>query len=169
MSDRTATTLLTLAGSLFGHYGGDYLAQDDHVAGPTEPGGPPLKQQHTPRGRRALALHTSTYTAAQAATKALLYRTAGVRVPVLAQLAGAITEGVLHAVIDDGRTLRAFSRIPGCQRDEHGRRIGRQERFHDVVPGGRAHMDQAAHLQVQIPAGAIATVVVAAFLARRGR
>jgi hypothetical protein len=91
---------------------------------------------------------------------------------VLAQIAGAVTEGVLHAVIDDGRLLRSFSRLgTGRQRfvDKQGRARGRQQRFHDDAPGGRAQMDQAAHQQLQIPAGTVVTVAVAALLARRAR
>jgi hypothetical protein len=161
MSDRTAVTTLTALGSLLGHAGGDYLVQDDCMAAG--------KQQRTAQGRRELALHAATYAATQAATKAVVYRTAGVRVPLLAQLAGAVVEGVLHAVIDDGRLLKRFSRIPGRQRDDEGNRIGRQQRFHDDVPGGRALMDQAAHQQLQIPVGTLVTVAVAVLLDRRGR
>jgi hypothetical protein len=120
------------------------------------------------RARRELALHVASYAATQSATKALFYRTAGVRVPVLAQLAGAVTEGFLHAVIDDGRLLRKFSRLGSGRRrfvDEQGRALGRQQRFHDDVPGGRGQMDQAAHQQLQILAGVVVTVAVAALLA----
>jgi len=165
--DRAAVVTSTAIGSLCGHYGGDYLVQDDCMAA--------HKQQRTAKGRRELALHASTYAATQAFTKAVVYRAAGVRVPVLAQLAGAVTEGVLHAVIDDGRVLRRFSRIGrGRTRftDETGKPVGRQERFHDLNAGGvngRMLMDQATHLQLQIPAGAVVTVAVAALLARRGR
>lgn len=164
MRDRLGTTVLTLLGSLLGHHGGDYLAQDDCMAA--------HKQQRTAKGRRELALHAATYAGTQAATKATLYRTAGVRVPLLAQLAGALVEGALHGVIDDGRLLARFARIPGREVDVEGERIGRQERFHglaDFGVNGRMLMDQALHLQLQLPAGAIVTVAVAALLARRAR
>ncbi|WP_147257271.1 hypothetical protein [Pseudonocardia hierapolitana] len=44
-------------------------------------------------------LHAPTYAATQAATDALFYRTVGVRMLALAQLAGAVTEGVLDAIM----------------------------------------------------------------------
>jgi hypothetical protein len=94
--------------------------------------------------RRELALHTNTYAATQAAMKALFYRTAGAQVPVLAQLASAVTEAVLHAVIDDRCLLGRFSRLgTGRQRfvNKQGRALGRQQRFHDDAAGGRAQMD----------------------------
>ena len=97
------------------------------------------KQQHTPRGRRELALHAATYATTQAATKATFYRTAGVRVPLLAQVAGAVVEGVLHAVIDDGRLLARFSQLGrGLARfvDGWGEVLGRQERFHALASSG---------------------------------
>lgn len=167
MPDRAATTVLTALGSLLGHHGGDYLAQDDCMA--------KHKQQHTPKGRRELALHAATYAATQAATKAVFYRTAGVRVPALAQLAGAVTEAVLHAVIDDGRLLRRFAQLGRGHdrfRDADGRLLGRQERFHDLADhgvNGRMLLDQAVHQQLQIPAGTVVTVAVAALLTRRTR
>lgn len=167
MQDRATTTVLTALGGLIGHHGGDYLAQDDCMAA--------HKQQHTAQGRRELARHAATYAATQAATKAAFYRAAGVRVPVLAQLAGAVTEGVLHAVIDDGRLLRRFSQI-GRGRRRHlaadGTPRGRQEGFHALAAAGmngRALMDQAVHHQLQIPTGTFVTVAVAALLSRRGR
>jgi hypothetical protein len=112
------------------------------------------------RARRELALHASTYAATQAVTRATFYRTAGVRVPLAAQLAGALVEAVLHAVIGAGH--RRFV-------DDQGRNLGRQQRFHDDVPGGRALMDQAVHHQLQIPAGVVTTVAVAGLLARGRR
>jgi hypothetical protein len=115
---------------------------------------------------------SASYAATQAATKALFYRTAEVRVPGLAQLAGVVIEAVLDAVIDDGRLLRRFSRLgAGRQRfvDRQGRAFGRQQRFHDDVPGGRAQMDQAARQQLQVPAGTVVTVAVSALLAGRAR
>ncbi|OLM27642.1 hypothetical protein Ae717Ps2_6890c [Pseudonocardia sp. Ae717_Ps2] len=161
MSERIAITVLTALGALLGHHGGDYLAQDDCMSA--------HKQHRTGQGRRELALHASTYAAAQAVTKWAFYRTAGVRVPWLAQLTGVVAEGVVHAVIDDGRLLARFAAIPGRQRDEHGARIGRQKRFHGLADhgvNGRALMDQAVHHQVQIPVGVAVTTAVAALIAR---
>jgi hypothetical protein len=155
MRDRVDVATMTALGSLCGHHGGDYLVQTDRWAAPPAPDQPPLKQQHNPKGRRALAAHVATYTATQAVTKAAFYRSVGIRVPVLAQLAGAVTEAVLHAVIDDGRLLAKFARATG------------KPGFHDKAPGGRAHMDQAAHHQLQIPAGVFATVAVARLVAHR--
>lgn len=60
MSDRLGTTVLTMLGSLAGHHGGDYLVQKDRWTATTEPGGRPLKQQHNPQGRRALAAHAGS-------------------------------------------------------------------------------------------------------------
>ncbi|OLT22942.1 hypothetical protein BJF78_32710 [Pseudonocardia sp. CNS-139] len=162
---RGAVVALTALGSLLGHHGGDYLVQDDCMAA--------HKQQHTARGRRELALHAGTYAATQAVTKAAFYRSAGVRVPLLAQLAGALVEGVVHAVIDDGRLLARFARLGRGQdrfRDADGKPLGRQERFHGLADhgvNGRMLMDQAMHHQVQIPAGVITTAVVAALVARK--
>lgn len=151
-ADRTATATLTALGSMLGHHGGDYLVQADCWA--------QRKQQRTPEGRRALALHAATYAATQATTKAVFYRAAAVRVPLLAQLAGAVVEGVLHAVIDDGHLLRRFADVTG------------KRRFHDLADhgvNGRMLLDQAAHQQIQIPAGTLVTVAVASQLARRAR
>jgi hypothetical protein len=63
-------------------------------------------------------------------------RTAGIRVPVLAQLTGTLTEAVLHAAIDDGRLLRTSRR-------------GRQQRFHDDVPAAGRRWTFSAPVQVQ--------------------
>ncbi|QYN41125.1 hypothetical protein K1T35_48165 (plasmid) [Pseudonocardia sp. DSM 110487] len=156
--DRIHTTVLSGVGGLAGHYGGDYLVQLHRWAAPSGPDGVPLKQQHNPQGRRALAAHVISYVATQAVTKAAFYRSAGVRVPLLAQLSGAVVEGVLHAAIDDGRLLRRFA-------DATGKR-----RFHDLAAGGingRALLDQAAHLQIQIPAGTFVTAAVACAITRR--
>ena len=57
------------------------------------------RQEDRARARRELALHAPTYAAMQAATNALVNRTAGVRMLALAQLARAVTEGVLDAVV----------------------------------------------------------------------
>ena len=150
-TDRASVTVLTALGSLLGHHGGDYLVQNDCMAA--------AKQQHTRAGRRALADHAASYGVTQALTRAALYRTAGVQVPLLAQLAGALTETLLHAVIDDGRLLRCFAERTG------------KTRFHALADhgiNGRAFMDQAAHHQLQIPAGIVATVA-ATLLLRPGR
>ena len=69
-------------------------------------------------------MHAASYALTQAVTKAIFYRTAGVRVPVLAQVAGAVTEGVLHAVIDDGRLLKRFAEVTG------------KRGFHALTAGG---------------------------------
>lgn len=82
---RTAVLALSTLGSAAGHESGDYLVQSDCDA--------QRKQQRNPAGRLSLARHAATYALTQAATRAALYRTAGVRVPVLAQLAGAVVEG----------------------------------------------------------------------------
>jgi hypothetical protein len=161
---RALVAALSALGGLLGHHGGDYLVQDDCMAYWKQ------NRDDQPRARRELALHASTYAATQAATRATFYRVAGVRVPLAAQLAGALVEAVLHAVIDDGRLLRAYSRIGAGHRrfvDAQGRPLGRQQRFHDEVPGGRALMDQAVHHQLPIPAGVVTTVAVAGLLARR--
>ena len=150
---RSAVAALTTLGGLCGHHGGDYLVQPDRCA--------QLKQQRTREGRTALAIHAVTYAATQAATKSAIYRVGGLRVPALAQLAGAVTEGLLHAVIDDGRLLKKFAEATG------------KKRFHDLADhgvNGRMLLDQAAHHQLQIPAGTAVTVAVAALIiARRTR
>lgn len=140
----TAVLALTWLGGLAGHHTGDYLVQSDHDA--------QHKQNHTPQGRRALARHATTYGMAQAATKALAYRAAGVRVPVAAQAAGFAVETLLHAVIDDGRLLRRFAEVTG------------KIKFHDLAAAGingRMLMDQAGHQGGQISVGAIVTAVLA--------
>lgn len=104
-SDRAAVLTTSLLGSLVGHESGDFLVQRDCDAR--------AKQDRTRHGRRALATHAVTYAATQAVTRWVLYRAAGVRVPVLAQLTGAVTEGALHAVVDDGRLLALFARSTG--------------------------------------------------------
>jgi hypothetical protein len=55
-----------------------------------------------------------------------------------------VPEGVLHAVIDDGRPLARFADVSG------------KRGFHDLIAGGVNGwmlLDQAAHHQLQIPAG----------------
>ncbi|MBN9758876.1 hypothetical protein Ae406Ps2_3010c [Pseudonocardia sp. Ae406_Ps2] len=149
-ADQAALVTLTAIGSLLGHHGGDYLVQTDTCAA--------HKQDRTPAGRRALAIHAGTYALTQAVTKAALYRLAGLRVPAAAQLAGALTEALVHAVIDDGRLLEVYARRT------------RRSRFFGLAGAGingKALLDQAAHVQVQIPAGIAATAAVAALAARR--
>ena len=148
---RTAVLALSALGSLTGHETGDYLVQSDCDA--------QRKQQRTPDGRRSLARHAVSYAATQAATRAALYRTAGLRVPALAQLAGAVVEGAVHAAIDDGWALAKFADVSG------------KRGFHDLNTGGingRALMDQAAHKGLQVPVGAVVTTVVAAAVRRHG-
>lgn len=177
--ERALLVVLAGLGGLIGHHGGDYLVQDDCMAA--------SKQRRDAHGRTELALHASTYAATQAVTRALLYRLAGLRVPVVAQLATAAVEGLLHGVIDDGRLLARFSRLPSRRIDDDGRWMplgvyengtwcslprpvaGRQQRFHDEAPGGRALMDQAMHHQVQIPIGVAVTVAVTALVRRTRR
>ena len=150
---RTAVAALSTLGGVLGHHGGDYLIQPDWCAR--------HKQKRTGQGRAALAVHAATYATGQALTKASFYRIAGVRVPALPQLAGAVTEGLAHAVIDDGRLLRKFADATG------------KGGFHDLADhgvNGRMLLDQAAHHQLQIPAGTAVTVAVAALItARRAR
>ena len=150
-SDRTAVLALSVLGSTAGHESGDYLVQRDCDA--------QKKQERSAEGRRALAIHATTYAATQLVTRSAFYRAAGVRVPLAAQLAGAVVEGALHAVIDDGRLLARFASATG------------KRRFHDLADhgiNGRALMDQAAHKGVQVPAGAVVTTAVAAALRRKG-
>ena len=62
------------------------------------------------------------------------------------------------AVIDDGRLLRRFAHTTG------------KGKFHDLADhgvNGRALLDQAAHHQVQLPAGIAVTTIVDALLRRR--
>ncbi len=142
---RAAVFATTFAGSLGGHETGDYLVQRDCDA--------QRKQQGTAVGRRALAVHAASYAATQHLTKRLAYRAAGLRVPAVANLAGSLAEGLVHAAIDDGRVLRWFADVTG------------KRGFHDVAGNGingRALMDQAAHKGLQIPVGAAVTAAVAA-------
>lgn len=145
-TDRAAVFALASLGGQFGHQLGDYLIQPDWCAAPCA-NGAPRKQQHTRTGRLALAVHAASYAATQHAARWATYRAAGVRVPAAAQLAATVAEGVLHAVVDDGRLLRRFA---------HGTGKGA---FHDN--GGRALMDQAVHLGAQIPVGAAITALLA--------
>ena len=82
--DRYAIPTLTALASLLRHHGGDYLVQPDWCAR--------HKQQRTRTGRTALAVHAATYALTQAVTRAVFYRVGGVRVPAVAQLAGAVAE-----------------------------------------------------------------------------
>lgn len=141
---RAAVLALSALGSFAGHESGDYLVQRDCDA--------QAKQHRTPQGRYSLVIHASSYAATQAVTRAGIYRMAGVRVPVLAQIAGAVTEGALHALVDDGRLLRVFA-------DATGKR-----NFHDLAAhgvNGRMLMDQGVHKGIQIPLGAAVTTAVA--------
>lgn len=143
-SPRAVTLAVTWLAGHAGHEIGDYLVQLDCDA--------QAKQQHTWAGRFALARHAVTYAATQAVTKWLAYRLGGVRVPGRALLAGTVVEGLLHAAIDDGRLLRVFA-------DATGKR-----RFHDLNAAGvngRMLMDQAVHRGLQIPIGAVVTMLVA--------
>jgi hypothetical protein len=127
-----------------GHDVGDYLIQLDVDA--------LAKHDHTRAGRRSLARHVVMYSAAQTAARWLCLRATGQRVPVRALLAGQVVEALLHAVIDDGRLLRRYA-------DSTGKRA-----FHDCTSGGvngRMLMDQACHRGLQIPAGALVTMLVA--------
>jgi hypothetical protein len=147
MSTRAVVLALTWLGGVAGHHSGDYLVQLDLWAR--------AKQQRTGRGRRALVAHCVSYAATLAVTKAFAYRVAGVRVPLEAQLFGALTEGLLHGLIDDGRLLRRFADATGHQR------------FHDLADhgvNGRMLMDQAAHLGIQLPISAAVTT----FFSERG-
>lgn len=144
-SDRTAVLLTSLAGGVAGHHLGDYLVQSDTDA--------QAKQQRTRAGRLSLARHAATYAASQALLRAWLSRGGGMRVPARAQLAGALVEGVLHAVIDDGRLLARFAKATG------------KSRFYNLAGhgiNGKALLDQAAHHALQIPVGAAVTTAVAA-------
>ena len=142
---RAVVLTLTWIGGHVGHEAGDYLIQRDIDA--------QHKQHRTGAGRRSLATHVASYTLAQTVAKALLYRAADVRVPLRAQLVGALAEGLLHAVIDDGRLLRRFAQATG------------KKRFHDCNSGGvngRMLLDQAAHKSLQLPVGALLTTLLAA-------
>ncbi len=142
--NRAVTLAVAWLAGYAGHETGDYLVQRDCDA--------QRKQQRTAAGRRALATHAATYGLTQALTRAVAYRAAGLRVPLRAQLAAALVETVAHALVDDGRLLRAFADTTG------------KGGFHDLAGhgiNGRALMDQAAHKGLQIPAGAIVTAALA--------
>lgn len=127
-----------------GHHVGDYLVQRDCDA--------QQKQQRTGEGRRALANHAISYGITEAVVRALAYRVAGLQVPAHAQITAAVVETIAHAVIDDGRLLRAFADRTG------------KGGFHDLAGhgiNGRALMDQAAHTGLQVPAGAAITAALA--------
>jgi hypothetical protein len=162
---RAIVLVATAIGGLVGHETGDFLVQGDRDAR--------WKQQHNasclphvridPRDARspeqrtrdahvALARHASTYALAQALTKAGLYRSAGVRVPLVAQVLGAILAAVLHAVVDDGRILYWFA----CWSKKLG--------FYELAAGGingRALLDQATHKGLGIPLAAVFTTALA--------
>lgn len=102
---RSTVTTVTALGSYAGHDGGDYCVQSDRCAR--------IKQQQTPEGRKALLIHGATYAATQFVTKAAFYTIAGLRVPLVAQAAGTLTEAAVHVVIDDGRLLSKFAKVTG--------------------------------------------------------
>lgn len=136
--------VLSWLGGLAGHYSGDYLVQRDCDS--------QRKQERSPAGRRALLRHAVTYALSLSGTRAAAYRVAGTWVPLRAQLAAAVVEAVLHAVIDDGRLLRRYAELVG------------KTRFHDLTAdgiNGRSLLDQAVHLGVQLPIGAAVTATVA--------
>lgn len=153
---------LTWIAGIAGHAGGDFLLQPDPDAlhkqdhtRPTVPHSPEDTRtpcQRVRDGHKALTRHCVSYGLTQAAVKAAAYKVAGVRVPWYAQAAGALTEMVLHGVIDDGRLLRAFAY-----------RIGKGK-FHDLADAGvngRMLLDQAAHAFVQQQLGAFVTTLLA--------
>ncbi|HLS01579.1 MAG TPA: hypothetical protein VK054_06295, partial [Beutenbergiaceae bacterium] len=171
---RRATTLAVswLAGQA-GHHVGDYLVQRDCDA--------QAKNDRTPEGRRALARHAVTYGLTQAVTRIVAYRAAGLRVSARAQLAGFLAETVAHGVIDDGRLLALFAQETGkhdfyrvgaprsvSAETASGQPVylideeGERERWDNPTPSsGRALMDQAAHVGVQVPLGALITTILA--------
>lgn len=144
MSDHALTLALSWIAGQAGHYAGDYLDQPDHCA--------QNKQKPGRTGWAALARHVAGYTACQTLTRALAYRAAGLRVPVAAQAAGGLAEGLAHGLIDDGRLLQRYAEATG------------KRQFHALAAqgmNGRALLDQAAHLGLQIPLGALVTTAVA--------
>lgn len=170
---RAAVLGLTWLGGAAGHETGDYLVQldsdaqrkQDHTR-PDTPSGPEDRRtpcQRVRDGRVSLARHAITYGIAQAVTKAVAYRAAGLRVPLGAQAAGTAAEIVLHAVVDDGRLLARFAAAAG--KADHEKKTGFFYSGH-AVASGRSLMDQAVHKGVQIPLGAVITTLLAA---RRGR
>lgn len=143
-SRRAVTLGITWLAGIAGHEVGDYLVQLDCDA--------VTKQDRSPAGRRALARHVVTYSLTQTAVKWLCLRATGSKVPVRAVLAGQLVEMLAHAAIDDGRLLRRYADLVG------------KRRFHDCDSGGvngRMLLDQAAHRGLQIPAGALVTMLVA--------
>jgi hypothetical protein len=169
-SYRANVLVATMVGGLAGHETGDFLAQRDRDAR--------RKQQHnvsclphvhidpsdsrSPKQRTrdayiALASHASTYALAQALTKGVLYRSAGIRVPLVAQALGAIVAAALHAAVDDGRLLYWFARWSG--------KLG----FYEVAAGGingRALLDQASHKGLGIPLTAMFTTALASAIVK---
>jgi len=143
-STRATMLAVTWLAGLAGHEVGDYLIQMDCDA--------TTKHLYTPTGRRALARHVATYTLAQTCAKTLALKAAGVRVPWRAVLVGQLVETVAHAVIDDTRLLERYAALV------------RKSPFWRLAGGGvngRMLMDQAVHRGVQIPVGAVVTMLVA--------
>lgn len=143
LPSRATVLILTWIGGSIGHEGADYLIQSHADS--------QAKQHRTRRGRAALARHVLSYGLTQAAAKEAIYRTADVRVPLGAKLAGGLAEMLLHALIDDGRPLRAYAAATG------------HLAFHDLAGhgvNGRMLMDQAAHKFTQLPVGAIVTALL---------
>lgn len=115
---RPAVFAVSWIGGHSGHETGDYLVQRDCDAVRKQARTP--DGHSSPEGRRALLIHGVTYGAAQFVSKRLAYRAAGQRVPLLADLAGTLTEVAVHIVVDDGRLLAAFANSTG------------KGRFHDL-------------------------------------
>lgn len=170
-TDRALVLALTMAGGWAGHHGGDYLWQTDrdacdkqlhnrdwldHVHVGEDDKRTPAELDHD--GKRALASHCIEYAVTQGLTKAVLYRAAGLRVPLSAQVAGAIVAAVLHGGVDDGRPLQSyagrFNKVVFYKKADHG-------------INGRALLDQAAHKSLGIPATAMFTTMLAAAIVKR--
>lgn len=76
---------------------------------------------------------------------------AGSRPGLGALLAGQLVECALHAFIDDGRALRWFATHSGS---------AACHTLADHGVNGRHLQDQAAHLQLKVPAGALVTAAL---------
>lgn len=85
---------------------GDHLVYVSDGTTATEverPGAPTMTASQ--RGRRAVASHVASYTAVQVGAAVAITRSFGYRVPASALLAGAVINGLTHAVIDRGAAL----------------------------------------------------------------